>query len=129
MATPHYPDVPFYQLPSWAGLLRNLYWQLRYRSHCRETRRSQIYRKITRERRRLVATGVNPESVRLMCRFLVNGRNLKLLARYIHHVRVMQERQFNLVACHQNPGGMGAGAPHIDQRQVQTKRDLRVVYG
>jgi len=51
--------------------LRNLYWSLRL---SRGVARSTLYRKILREKKRLLALGLDAERLRLYCLLLANPR-------------------------------------------------------
>lgn len=62
-------------LPDWSGNLRNLYWFLRYRRAFDTASRRKYYRRIEAEKKRLIDSGVDPEAVRLCCRYLSNLKN------------------------------------------------------
>lgn len=103
-------------LPAWSDSLRQLYWQLRW---CRVHRLSEVrrsYRRIKRERRALVAAGVDGELVRLACRLLSNPR---LEVREVRFWAAFDAQALSVPAALIGPqvitGGMGAVAPHIDQ--------------
>lgn len=53
--------------PSWAGHLRNLYWHVR--AARRGADRRSAYRAAQVEKFRLLADGVDPELLRLACRY------------------------------------------------------------
>lgn len=61
-----------YMPPVWSGRLRNFYYMLRYRRYFDSAGKRRYYRYIRRERDCLVASGVNAEHVRLLCRWLSN---------------------------------------------------------
>lgn len=62
-------------LPDWSGNIRNLYWFLRYKRSWDSAGRRKYYRKISVEKKRLIESGVDPELVRLCCRYLANFKN------------------------------------------------------
>lgn len=49
--------------------LRNIYWQIRYSRN--KNRKRKYYRYAADEKKRLIASGVDPEELRLLCRALV----------------------------------------------------------
>lgn len=53
--------------PSWASSLRNLYWHIR--SARRECDRRSAYRCAQKEKDRLLDAGIDPELLRLACRY------------------------------------------------------------
>lgn len=53
----------------------NLYWMLRNGRKWDQAHRRKYYRRIEREKKRLIDSGVDPELVRLLCRHLANPRN------------------------------------------------------
>lgn len=53
--------------------LRNIYWFIRYARHASAKRR--YYRHAAKEKKRLLAAGVDPEELRLLCRALSNRLN------------------------------------------------------
>ena len=65
----------FFQYPAWTGTVRNHYWHLRYCRGYDEARRRKEYRRIAAEKKRLQAGGVDSETIRLLCRHLVNLQN------------------------------------------------------
>lgn len=63
-------------MPDWSPKLCNLYWQLRYRRSRDLAARRRFYRYIEKEKRRLESdVGVDPEELRLLCRWLANPGN------------------------------------------------------
>lgn len=48
--------------------LNNLYWQIRYSRN--KSRKRKYYRYAAAEKKRLIASGVDPEELRLICRTL-----------------------------------------------------------
>lgn len=54
--------------------LNNLYWQIRY--HRNPSIKRRYYRYVADEKKRLLAAGVDPEELRLMCRALSGRLNL-----------------------------------------------------
>lgn len=58
--------------PDGFGQLRWFYWSLRYLRAWDSAGRRKLYRRIRRERDRLVAAGADPEYVRLYCRWMAN---------------------------------------------------------
>jgi len=63
-------------MPEWPSKLRNLYWIKRNLRSWDLAGRRAIYRKIAKEKRRLVEqVGVDQEEVRLLCRHLANTRD------------------------------------------------------
>lgn len=62
-------------MPEWGSVLSNLYWHLRYIRPFDQAARRRHYRKIAHEKKRLIETGVDPEQVRLFCRWLANPKN------------------------------------------------------
>lgn len=96
-------------LPDWSASLRQLYWQLRW---CRVYRYSEVrksYRRIKRERRRLVAAGVDGEAVRLLCRYLSNPRCEIRESRFWSVVDAQVPSVVDSASAH--IGGMGAKRP------------------
>lgn len=69
-------------LPEWSGPVRNLYWMLRYRRAWDSAARRKYYRRIEVEKKRLIESGVDPEAVRLCCRYLANLQNRNAEARF-----------------------------------------------
>lgn len=65
----------FHQYPAWTQCIRNHYWHLRYRRGFDEARRRKEYRRIEAEKKRLQEEGVDFETIRLLCRHLVNLQN------------------------------------------------------
>jgi hypothetical protein len=62
--------------PIWSGPLRNLYCLLRFRRKWDFAGRQRYYRRIAKEKRRLLETlGVDREHLRLYCRHLANPHN------------------------------------------------------
>jgi len=62
-------------MPPWSGTLRNLYWARRNQRKYDQAGRRRIYRMIAQEKRQLLRAGVDPEEVRLLCRWLANLDN------------------------------------------------------
>lgn len=61
------------RMPPWSSSLCNLYWIKRSLRPYQQAERRAIYRKIEQEKRRLKEqVGVDPEEVRLLCRYLAN---------------------------------------------------------
>lgn len=58
--------------PEGFGPIRWCYWNLRYLRAWDSAGRRRMYRRIRKERERLVAGGVDPEYVRLYCRWMSN---------------------------------------------------------
>lgn len=65
----------FHQYPAWSGIIRNHYWHLRFCRGFHEARRRKEYRRIEAEKKRLQSEGVDSETIRLLCRHLVNLQN------------------------------------------------------
>lgn len=55
-----------------SGELYWLYWQLRAVRAFDQNRRRVLYRRISAEKKRLRELGVDPEEIRLLCRYLSN---------------------------------------------------------
>lgn len=72
-------------MSEWGGNLRNLYWFLRYHRNWQESKRRMYYRRIAVEKKRLTESGVDPELVRLYCRFLSDTRNQHAEVRYLRY--------------------------------------------
>jgi len=72
-----------YVMPAWSGVLRNLYWHVRYYGGRYPARRLALYRKILKEKRALVASGVDPEHIRLVCLSLADPSRERRIARCI----------------------------------------------
>lgn len=72
----------FYQYPEWSTELRSRYWFLRSARGFDLARIRKEYRKIEREKKRLLLTGVDSEVVRLLCRHLVNLQNKRAEERW-----------------------------------------------
>ena len=72
-----------YVMPEWSGVLRNLYWFVRYLGGREPSRRRALYRRIFKEKRTLVASGVDREHVRLICLVLADPRRECRTARCI----------------------------------------------
>jgi len=73
-------------MPDWAPHLANLYWQLRMHRHLGEAARRFWYRRIDKEKRRLLLTGVDGEELRLYCLFLADPSKEWRLHRYKFYV-------------------------------------------
>jgi hypothetical protein len=80
------------QLPAWASKLHGMYWFVRAARIQRERRK--WYRRVAKERLRLVESGVDPEEVRLMCRWLANPDDDRRWRKYENQrdARVRQQR-------------------------------------
>ena len=63
--------------------LCQMYWHLRYCRDWDESGRVKWYRRIRKEKKRLILDGHHPEFIRLLCRHLANPRNLSPLARLL----------------------------------------------
>lgn len=63
--------------------LRSMYWHLRYCRNWDSAGRRKWYRRIQKEKERLVFSGSNPEFIRLLCRHLCNPRDLFSLAKLL----------------------------------------------
>ena len=74
-------------LPKWGSTLANLYWNLRIIRNYNQALRRKYYRKIAHEKKRLEKIGVDPECVRLLCRFLANTRNPHAEQRFLFYKR------------------------------------------
>lgn len=72
-------------MPDWSRKIQNLYWFLRYHRNYDEAKRRKLYRQIAAEKKRLHETGVDPELVRLVCRFLANPKNQRAKLRYLFY--------------------------------------------
>lgn len=82
----------FYQYPQWSSAIRNHYWNLRYARGFDSARIRKEYRKILREKKRLQTEGVDPETIRLLCRHLVNLHNKRAEERWWDcHLRSLQK--------------------------------------
>lgn len=66
----------FYKYPEWSVVIRNHYWILRSLRPHHVARRRMQYRRIEVEKKRLQSEGVDAEVVRLLCRHMVNLRNV-----------------------------------------------------
>jgi len=78
-------------MPPWSGELRNLYWMLRYKRVWDAASRRRYYRKIEKEKRRLIEeVGADREEVRLLCRYLANLKNQNAELRWKSYVAQMQ---------------------------------------
>lgn len=78
-------------MPDWSATLRNLYWMLRYRRAFDSAHRRKYYRKIDKEKRRLIEqVGVDPEEIRLLCRYLANLQNRNAEMRWRAYVAQMR---------------------------------------
>lgn len=64
----------YIELPVEFNDLRHLYWHVRVRGR-NKTVKHQYYRRIQKERLRLVEAGFDAELVRLACRYYVNFKN------------------------------------------------------
>ena len=53
--------------------LTNLYWFIRY-TRIKSVKR-KYYRRVTKEKKRLIQSGVDKEELRLLCRYLSNLKN------------------------------------------------------
>ncbi|WP_153111060.1 hypothetical protein [Propionivibrio limicola] len=77
-------------MPDWSGDLRNLYWFLRYRRSWDSAGVRRYYRKIGKEKRRLLdEVGVDQEELRLLCRFLANPRNRRAEERWLAYRKLL----------------------------------------
>lgn len=63
--------------------LHNLYYFVRICRAYDQARQRRLYRQIAKEKKRLVAIGVDGEQVRLLCRLLANPKNLYAQKRYL----------------------------------------------
>lgn len=72
-----------YVMPEWSGVLRNFYWHVRYYGRRDPARRLALYRKIRKEKLALVASGVDPEHIRLVCLSLADPSRERRIARCI----------------------------------------------
>lgn len=79
-----------YSSPKWGATLRNLYWQVRQIRNHQLSFQRKLYRQTAREKKRLIETGVEAETVRLYCRYLANTRNSKAEERFQQSDRQMK---------------------------------------
>lgn len=66
--------------------LHNLYYFVRLCRAYDQARQRRLYRQIAKEKKRLVAAGVDAEQVRLLCRLLANPKNMHAQRRYLQNV-------------------------------------------
>ena len=81
----------FYQHPDCYSELRQLYWKLRNRRAYDLARRQWCYRRIRKERARLVAAGHSAEHVRLYCRWMANPSMRSTELRLVAYERSVAE--------------------------------------
>ncbi|HCJ50794.1 MAG TPA: hypothetical protein DHV67_02915 [Gallionella sp.] len=82
----------FYRYPNWAHYLLNHYWHIRNIRKIDATQRRKRYRLIAMEKKRLLEAGVDAETIRLLCRHLVNLRNSQAETRFWneHHKKLQK---------------------------------------
>lgn len=70
-------------MPPWSNRLCNLYVMLRFRRSFDLAARRKYYRRIHKEKRRIIEEfGVHEEEVRLLCRWMANPANRAAEMRY-----------------------------------------------
>lgn len=84
-------------LPYWSGPLCNGYWQIRACLSWQRSRLRKWYRRVAGEKKRLIASGVDPEQIRLLCLYLKNPKLERRWKRYKRYVdyelpRILAER-------------------------------------
>lgn len=72
-----------YVLPGWSGQLANLYFQKRWCRQHDDACRRRAWRRIAREKKRLLTQGVAYIELHLVCRILTNARNQLAVSRYL----------------------------------------------
>lgn len=78
--------MDFRFVPEWADRLANLYWNLRYVRAYDEAARRKSYRRIKKEKDRLVGGGIDQEAVRLCCLLLADPRREERRARLFRYL-------------------------------------------
>jgi len=79
-------------MPEWSNILCNLYWMLRYRRAWDDAHRRRYYRYIAKEKLRLIEEArVDPEELRLLCRYLSNPQNRHAERRWKDYVALPQK--------------------------------------
>lgn len=73
--------------------LHNLYWFIRY-TRIRSVKR-KYYRRVAKEKKRLLEAGIDKEELRLLCRFLSNLRNERAENRLISYRKTRQIDQIS----------------------------------
>ena len=72
-----------YDIPDWAGTLKEYYWMIRVQGRDKNKRR-RYYRYIAKEKLRLAQCNINQEIIKAVCRYLsdlhpANSRRIQLL--------------------------------------------------
>jgi len=89
--------MKFYQYPDWASEIIHHYWFLRYTRSFDSARRRKQYRLIAKEKKRLHEAGVEWELVRLLCRHMVNLKNINAEKRWwnAHQASLQNHLEFS----------------------------------